>query len=125
MSPSPTRGEGLNVVFTGQIPHEEVLKKMREADIFILPSVNETFGMVYLEAMASGCITVCTENDGIDGIIKDGVNGFTTMPDKVEETLRKIINLKNKNILLENSFNTISDYSEQKASENYLKNILN
>ena len=112
-------------VFAGQIPHEEVLKKMRESDIFILPSVKETFGMVYLEAMASGCITVCTENDGIDGIIKDGINGFTTTPEKVEETLIKIINLEDKNSVLENSFNTISEYSAQKAADNYLKNILN
>ena len=112
-------------VFTGQIQHKEVLKNMREADVFILPSDRETFGMVYLEAMASGCITVCAENDGIDGIIKDGVNGFTTTPDKVEETLRKIIDYKDKNSILENSFNTITEYSAQKAADNYLKNILN
>ena len=48
-----------HAIFTGQLPHSKVLEKMRESDIFILPSENETFGMVYLEAMASGCITVC------------------------------------------------------------------
>ena len=72
------------------IVNDEVIKNMRESDIFILPSVNETFGMVYLEAMASGCITVCTKNDGIAGIIKDGENGFLTEPENINETLKKI-----------------------------------
>ena len=112
------------VTFTGQLPHDEVLQKMRESDIFILPSVNETFGMVYLEAMASGCITVCTKNDGIDGIIKDGINGFTVEPDKIEETIRKIIDFPNKNELLNNTYNTVLEYTPEKAAENYLKNIL-
>lgn len=113
------------VLFTGQISHDEVLEKMKESDIFILPSVNETFGMVYLEAMASGCITVCTKNDGIDGIIKDGFNGFTTEVnvDDIKDTLQKIINSQNKNEILNNTYNTILEYTLEKAAENYLKNI--
>ena len=112
------------VIFTGQIPHDKVFEKMRESDIFILPSVKETFGMVYLEAMASGCITVCTKNDGIDGIIKDGVNGFTVEPDKIEETIQKIIDFQNKNELLNNTYNTFLEYTPETAAENYLKNII-
>ena len=109
--------------FTGQIPHDKVLEIMRESDIFILPSVNETFGMVYLEAMASGCITVCTKDEGIDGIIKDGVNGFLTAPDtlNIRECLRRIINFTSKNKILENSYNTVWDYTSDRTAENYLK----
>ena len=33
----------------------------------------ETFGLVYIEAMAAGCITIASRNEGFDGIIKDGV----------------------------------------------------
>ena len=68
-------------IFTGRLEHEKVIELMRQSDIFILPSINETFGMVYLEAMASGCITICTENEAVDGIIKFGENGFTVRPD--------------------------------------------
>lgn len=105
-------------IFLGQISRNEVLEKMRESDIFILPSKNETFGMVYLEAMASGCITVCSKNDGIDGIIKDGVNGF--LCDDIEETLKRIVEFPEKNVLLENSFMTISNFTAEKAAENYI-----
>jgi glycosyltransferase involved in cell wall biosynthesis len=105
-------------IFLGQIPHDKVLEKMRESDIFILPSEKETFGMVYLEAMASGCITVCSKNDGIDGIIKDGKNGF--LCEDVEEVLNKIINFEDKNSVLENSYQTILDFSNINAGKNYI-----
>lgn len=43
-----------NVVFLGNMPHEEVLKKYKQADIFCLPSEVEGFGIATLEAMAAG-----------------------------------------------------------------------
>ena len=117
-----------NVIFTGRLPHDEVLAKMRNSDIFVLPSVGETFGMVYLEAMASGCITVCTKGDGIDGIIKDRKNGFLTEPnsESVKETLLNIKNLAKEelNSLYTNSFNTIQHYTSTLCAERYLQQIL-
>lgn len=106
-------------IFKGHLEHEQVLEEMRKADIFALPSVNETFGMVYLEAMASGCITVCTENDGIAGIIKNNENGFFWKDGIIEE----IINSTNQQQILDNSYRTILDYTEERAAQNYL-NIL-
>ncbi len=106
-------------IFTGRLEYGKVIEEMRKADIFVLPSKNETFGMVYLEAMASGCITVCSENDGIAGIIKDGFNGYF-WKDNIIET---IINSNNQNEILKNSYATIKNYTTEKASANYL-NIL-
>lgn len=105
-------------IFTGQLPHNEVLERMKTSDIFILPSMNETFGMVYLEAMAAGCITVCRRNDGIDGIIKDNVNGF--LCDNVEEVLDRILASNNKDEILENAYRTVCNLSEMNAAENYI-----
>lgn len=117
-----------NVIFTGRLPHDEVLAKMRNSNIFVLPSVGETFGMVYLEAMASGCITVCTKGDGIDGIIKDRENGFLTEPnsESIKETLLNIKNLTKEelNSLYTNSFNTIQHYTSTLCAERYLQQIL-
>lgn len=116
-----------NVKFTGRLSHGCVLEKMRDSDIFILPSVGETFGMVYLEAMASGCITVCTKDDGIDGIIKNGENGFLTLP--VSAEIRKtILNIKNLgddalNCLRCNSFNTVKELTSDKCADEYLQQI--
>lgn len=117
-----------NVIFTGRLPHDEVLAKMRESDVFVLPSVGETFGMVYLEAMASGCITVGTKGDGIDGIIKNGENGFLTQPtvENIRETLLNIKKLNSESLkaLHINSFNTICELTSAKCAEHYLQQIL-
>ena len=120
---------GKKTIFKGKLSKSEVIDEMRKSDIFVLPSINETFGLVYTEAMASGCITVGTINDGISGIIKDGENGFLTKPDKknIEETLRKIINLDKKEInkISENCFYTIKNYTSGSCALKYIQTIIN
>ena len=54
----------------------EALAKMREADVFSLPSYAETFGLAYLEAMSQGAVAVGSRGEGIDGVIEDGENGY-------------------------------------------------
>ena len=106
-------------VFLGYLPHTKVLEEMKKADIFALPSINETFGMVYLEAMASGCITVCRKDDGVSGIIKNGENGYFWEDGIIE----KIINSENQSKILENSYQTLKNYTSLGACKNYLLNI--
>ena len=117
------------VIFTGRLERERVYAKMRESDIFILPSINETFGMVYLEAMSQGCITVCTQNDGISGIIKDGENGFLTEPDaeSIKKTILRIKNLSTESIqkVQQNAFDTLKFYTSKRVAQNYLQQIFN
>lgn len=116
-----------NVKFTGRLEPEEVYMKMRESDVFILPSIGETFGMVYLEAMASGCITVCTKDDGIAGIIKNNENGFLTEPtiEGIKKTLTHIKNLDENSLktIRTNSFNTIKNLTSAQCAEGYLQQI--
>lgn len=116
--------ESQNVKFLGRLPRESVLQEMQKHDIFVLPSVNETFGMVYLEAMASGCITVCTKNDGIDGIIKDGENGFLCEPDpeNIKQSLLRIKNSHSLQTIIKNSIETARQYSIEDCAQNYLIN---
>ena len=114
-----------NVKFTGRLDNEKVLEYMQESDIFILPSVSETFGMVYLEAMASGCITICTENDGISGIIKHGENGYLTKHD-IESIKNLMTEIKNTdeitlNTIRHNSFETVKNLTSSKCADDYLK----
>lgn len=68
-------GLDTQVEFIGQVPHKNVFSYMKEADCLILVS-HETFGLVYVEAMSQGCIPIGAIGEGIDGIVKDGVNGF-------------------------------------------------
>ena len=46
----------------------------------MLPSWYEALGCVYLEAMASGCLAIGTQGEGIDGFIRSGENGYLVPP---------------------------------------------
>lgn len=69
-----------SVVFTGQLPNNDVLSLLAETQFFCMPSVHEGFGIAYLEAMAAGCITIGTEREGISDLIRTGDNGFLVPP---------------------------------------------
>lgn len=117
-----------NIKFTGHLEHSQVIEEMKKSDIFILPSVNETFGMTYLEAMTCGCITVGIENEGIDGIIKNEENGFLIKPNKddIKNVLDKISNFNKQQLknILQNCYNTVICYNSAHCAEKYLENIL-
>lgn len=73
-----------SVHFLGQLPNEAVLAEMSKAQFFCMPSVREGFGIVYLEAMASGCVAIGTEGEGIADLIESGKNGFLVPPEDSE-----------------------------------------
>jgi glycosyltransferase involved in cell wall biosynthesis len=54
-------GIASDVVFVGGIPLEETVSFYRAADVFVYPSLNETFGLPILEAMACGCPVVTSD----------------------------------------------------------------
>lgn len=65
-----------NIIFNGAISEEELIQEYSEAEIFILPSQEESLGIVLLEAMATGTSIIASNIGGIPYIIKDGLNGF-------------------------------------------------
>ncbi|HBH06226.1 MAG TPA: hypothetical protein DDX92_06460 [Flavobacteriales bacterium] len=64
------------VTLTGRIPHGEVMQRMKEADIFLLPSYEEGIANVVLEAMASGLPVVSTNCGGMEEVIEEGITGW-------------------------------------------------
>jgi glycosyltransferase involved in cell wall biosynthesis len=54
-------GIAQDVVFVGKVPLEETVRFYQAADVFVYPSVNETFGLPILEAMACGCPVVTSD----------------------------------------------------------------
>lgn len=62
----------LNVIFTGKIPHDDIPKYMNAMDVLILPSRNEGFGAVVIEAQSCGVPVVGSSNGGIPEAIGDG-----------------------------------------------------
>ncbi len=80
-----------NVHFTGSLPNASVRQLYQSFDAFVLPSWRETFGIVYLEAMEVGLVTVGVMGQGIDGVIRDGVNGLLVPPGDEVALARKLL----------------------------------
>ncbi|SKA88204.1 Glycosyltransferase involved in cell wall bisynthesis [Clostridium sp. USBA 49] len=66
---------GINsqVEFLGMLKREEVRKNLWEANIFVLPSYYETFGVVLIEALATGTPVISTKCGGPEDIVKEGL----------------------------------------------------
>lgn len=113
------------VTIKGRLPRLDCIKAMRESDIFVMPSAPETFGLVYLEAMASGCQTIGAKGWGIDGVIQNGKNGWLVEPRSVValfQIFKKIVGQDHRIICLR-GFETASNYTKQKATKNYAELI--
>jgi glycosyltransferase involved in cell wall biosynthesis len=83
---------GLNdrVSYVERPSAEDLAQLYREASIFALPSDEEGFGVVLLEAMSSSIPVVSTLSGGPDGIITEGRDGFLVPLDDVEALSARI-----------------------------------
>ena len=80
--------EGTN--YLGKKPKEEIIGTFRESDIFIMPSVTETFGLTYAEAMTQGLPVIYSRGQGFDGQFEEGTVGYAVDCFSAEEIVEKI-----------------------------------
>ncbi len=117
-----------NVLFLGYLERNEVINILDRAECFIMISKDEAFGLVYLEAMARGCITIGSKNEGIDGVIQHGINGFLCEHGN-EEELMSVINQINSLTQIErkaisnNAIKTALEMTDYKVAKNYINAI--
>jgi phosphatidyl-myo-inositol dimannoside synthase len=81
------------VTFAGFVPDLEMPEYYRLADAFAMPSVGEGFGIVYLEAMASGVPVLGGDRDGTRDALADGELGLLVDPASVEGISSGLIQL--------------------------------
>ena len=73
-----------DAIFTGQLTGEPLAIAVASTDVFLNPSITETFGNVTLEAMASGLPVMAAAASGTNSLVKDGVTGRLAEPGDVE-----------------------------------------
>jgi phosphatidylinositol alpha-1,6-mannosyltransferase len=67
---------GDSVVFAGFVSDRELAELYRQSAVFAMPSREEGFGLVYLEAMANGLPCIGSVHDAAGGVIVDGLTGY-------------------------------------------------
>lgn len=123
-------GLGDRVKLYGEVQRDKAQEILEESQCFIMISSREAFGLVYVEAMAKGCITIGTKGQGIDGVIKHGENGFLCNSSNVEELtnlIKEIINLPNYELqrISNNAIETAKDLTDRKVAEHYINSVIN
>lgn len=71
------------IIYLGE--RNDVRDLLSEADAFCLPSIWEGMPVTLLEALAAGCIPICSPVGGIPEVITNGVNGFLSTDSSEEE----------------------------------------
>jgi len=82
-----------HVEFIGRLPHRQVMEYMSIGEIFTLPSWQETFGLVYIEAMAHGKPIIGCRGQGVDGIVREKGTGMLADPKDVDSLVEVLDSL--------------------------------
>lgn len=127
---SRVEAEGLQqkVQALGKIPRDDIKGQYDKADVMVMISRGEAYGLVYLEAMARGCITIASRNEGFDGIIVDGENGFLCKAGDAHElaqTMRRIeaMSREEKAAISERAIQTAKGLTDFKAAKLYIDDV--
>ena len=101
-------------------PLEQVLEHLRQADIFVMPSHTETFGLVYAEAMSQGLPVLYTRGQGFDGQFPDGTVGYAVSDTDSRELAEKIKAVKEHYAALsQNCIQLVDRYEWKRIAEEY------
>ena len=83
------------VIFHGPVSEARLQQFYRECDIFVAPSLYESFGLIYTEAWQYEKCVIGSRTGGVPEVVQDGVNGLLAEPDDagtLKDALLKLIN---------------------------------
>lgn len=105
-----------DVVFLGWIPHKDMAELYNETTVLVVPSIHpEPFGIVGIEAMATGRPVIGSNVGGIPDWIEDGKTGFLVGPKNPEEIAERVVELLSNEDLTEE----MGENARRKAEEEF------
>ena len=113
------------VHFVGMVPEERKFQLLAAADVYVLSSIHEGFGIVLQEAMQVGLPIVATNNGGQLDLIRHEINGYLVETENAEALKNAITKVLNDTEVSKRfiKFNkqTLEQYSPLKIAEKYME----
>lgn len=81
-----------DVVLLGQVPYEGIIDLFQSSSLLVLPTLQDVYGMVVLEAMACGCPVITTPYAGARELVNEGKTGWITDPMKEGDLASQLTN---------------------------------
>ena len=121
-------GIDTKIHFLGQLNRESLLKHYADSDLFVLPTREDCFALVILEAICSELPIVCSKYaDGAYDLIQDGENGFIVDPYNIDEFANRIeyvLNDKNlRNAMKNKSKEIVEKFRFKNIAKGYIAAI--
>lgn len=113
----------------GQVSQSELLNAMSMSKGFLLPAMNETFGMAYVEALSVGCPILYVENTGIDGYLENMAVGEKLSTVNVNELIQAIAKIEDNNEHLCETIKSLQNegflsfYTSSHVAKQYINNV--
>jgi len=107
---------GERVRFLGEVRADELRRLYATADVFVLPSRKEGFGIVFLEAMWHGLPVVAARTGGTTDVVEDGVTGVLVPPENPVQLVHAVSGL----LLLPEERTKLGQAGRRRVEENYL-----
>ena len=109
-------------IYCGQVPRTRMAEEFRRADVFVLPTISDSFALVHLEALACGVPVITTPNCG--SVVRDGVDGFIVPIRNVEMLAERIEQIVNDRALREQMSQNARERAGQFTWERYGERLL-
>ena len=114
-----------NMIIYGHVNHLKLNDIINKCHVYVLPSIEDGYGLTVTQAAASGCPGIVTENTGASDFIKRNKCGFVVPIRDSNSIAEKIQTLAdNKNLLEEMSHNATSNIRSQSWSD-YVEKLNN
>lgn len=101
---------------------KKLLRIYRNSNVFLMPSLLETFGLVYVEAMTQGLPVVYSKGQGIDGYFKEGQVGKSVYPLDAKDIATSIENIMSRRYeIFKGTLLEVKKFSWSKIADEYLE----
>lgn len=111
------------VTFLGELSREQAAIEMQKCDVFVLASRFETFGVVFIEALACGKPIIATKCGGPEMIVNEN-NGLLVSKDNIEELSNSMVYIKQNYIMFDKN-KIVDDCINRFSKKNVSKCIIN